>query len=391
MQEKVESDVQANRHIPALDGVRGFAAAMVFVYHYGGGAQSSSLPVRLIGSLTHFGWAGVSLFFVLSGFLISGILWDGFQRPDWWQRFYLRRSLRIFPLYYLALLIAAIVWLATGVRDLTPMLLYVFYLGDVPYFAHQFESMTLSTPLIHFWSLAVEEQFYILWPFMLLWCNGRRLRAKQLILILWTLSLVFRLIMFRVHAPLDWERQFLLGRAGELLAGAYLAIAIRGAAEEKRRLFRWLPAIFIGSFLLILAISVVSGGPDIESPLMSTAGFAICSLLFASVLGLSLQPGVLQSFFSMPLLRWLGKISYGIYVYNLLLRAGFIWITLKLGSYISSNLSYNGYMILLALVALIGTLSLASLSYYTYESFFLRMKDRLSNSSRTNREAVKVG
>src|SRR3984885_4831421 len=110
------SPTRANSgHIPALDGVRGVAAATVFVYHYGGGAQSSFLPLRVMGILLHFAWVGVSLFFVLSGFLISGILWDGYQTPGWWRRFYVRRSLRIFPLYYLALVIAAVIWLALGV------------------------------------------------------------------------------------------------------------------------------------------------------------------------------------------------------------------------------------------------------------------------------------
>src|SRR5271154_6678295 len=79
-------DNQFRRHIPALDGVRGCAAAAVFAFHYGGGAQSSFLPLRVIGNIHHFGWAGVSLFFVLSGFLISGILWDGYQKPSWWRR-----------------------------------------------------------------------------------------------------------------------------------------------------------------------------------------------------------------------------------------------------------------------------------------------------------------
>src|SRR6202000_1096748 len=106
------------------------------IYHYGGGAQSSFLPLRAIGTAIHFGWAGVSLFFVLSGFLISGILWDGYSKSSWWKRFYVRRSLRIFPLYYLAIAGAAIAWLILGVPagELSPLWVYVFYLRNVPLF-----------------------------------------------------------------------------------------------------------------------------------------------------------------------------------------------------------------------------------------------------------------
>src|SRR5271154_7618303 len=79
---------QAPGHIPALDGIRGAAAAAVFIYHYGGGARSSNFAVHLVGETIHLGWAGVSLFFVLSGFLITGILLDSMRRPHWWRTFY---------------------------------------------------------------------------------------------------------------------------------------------------------------------------------------------------------------------------------------------------------------------------------------------------------------
>src|ERR1700689_176380 len=96
-------------HIPALDGVRGAAAATVFIYHYGGGARSADFAFHIVGKTIHLGWVGVSLFFVLSGFLITGILLDSMQRPNWRVTFYIRRALRIFPLYYFALLGAILV------------------------------------------------------------------------------------------------------------------------------------------------------------------------------------------------------------------------------------------------------------------------------------------
>ena len=93
---------------PALDGLRGIAVLMVFLFHYGGGLKSPHLAVRLLGYLTAAGWTGVVLFFTLSGFLITGSLWDSRGNPHWFRNFYARRFLRIFPLYYTALVLSAI-------------------------------------------------------------------------------------------------------------------------------------------------------------------------------------------------------------------------------------------------------------------------------------------
>ena len=88
------------RHYVELDGIRGIAVIAVFLFHYGRGSHSSNLLLRGSAKVVQFGWVGVSLFFVLSGFLITGILWDSRENRGWWRTFYARRSLRIFPLYY---------------------------------------------------------------------------------------------------------------------------------------------------------------------------------------------------------------------------------------------------------------------------------------------------
>jgi peptidoglycan/LPS O-acetylase OafA/YrhL len=363
-------------HIPALDGVRGVAAAMIFVYHYGGGAQSSFLLLRTIGNALHFGWVGVSLFFVLSGFLISGILWDGYRKPGWWRRFYLRRSLRIFPLYYLALVVAAVIWLALGVPAvrLSFLWIYALYLQDAPFFNAQLANPPAGVEMVHFWSLAVEEQFYLVWPFLLALFAGKRRRAIHLILALWASSLVFRVAMLGLNGE-GWSSYFLFGRAGELLAGAYLAMAVRGDSCERERIFRSLPYILGCSLLFLVLIGFASPSLEISTSWWSTAGLAVLSIFFASVIGLSLKPGVVQSVFQTPVLRWLGKISYGIYVYHLLLHPGFLWLVQRM----APNLGSNARAGLIFVVALAGTLGVASLSFYTYESAFLRWKERIGH------------
>ncbi len=377
MQAKSEQTAPLRGHIPALDGVRGFAAATVFIYHYGGGAQSGNPVLRIVGTAIHFGWAGVSLFFVLSGFLISGILWDGYKKPNWWKRFYARRSLRIFPLYYLAILIAVLVGIFVAVpgTTLAPFWIYFLYLGNIPALGSQLAHLPQALPLGHFWSLAVEEQFYLIWPFLLVLCVGKRNTAKRLILALCILSLAYRVVLLAFHAPYAWQGEFLFGRAGELLAGAWLALSLRGDSNERERIFRWLPAVLVASGIALVAIIAASQGPGFETPLMSTIGLFICSLFFTSIVASCLRPGVIQTIFQFPFLRWLGKISYGIYVYHLLLRNGFYWIT----DHLVPNAERNARLGILFCVALVGTLAVASLSFYTFESAFLRIKDRVAH------------
>jgi peptidoglycan/LPS O-acetylase OafA/YrhL len=96
------------------------------------------------------------------------------------------------------------------------------------------------------------------------------------------------------------------------------------------------------------------------------------SVFFASMIGLSLKPGIVQSIFTVAWLRWLGKISYGIYLYHLLLRPGYIWLVHRIAPHLGKDAQFG----LLFVVALAGTLSIASLSFYTYESAFLRLKNR---------------
>ena len=236
----------APRHIPALDGVRGIAAATVFVLHYGGGAQSTFAPIRILGEALHLGWAGVSLFFVLSGFLITGILWDGFRQEHWWRNFYARRSLRIFPLYYLSLLLALLFALTidAGQHNLSSLLVYALYLQNIPtLMAHvvQFAHIVLG----HFWSLAVEEQFYLIWPFLLFAIYRKSPRhAINLCVLGWLLSLAFRTTVVLLHLHQDWAENFLAGRSGELFAGAFLAMLIREPAQQKDAILRSAPLCF---------------------------------------------------------------------------------------------------------------------------------------------------
>jgi peptidoglycan/LPS O-acetylase OafA/YrhL len=373
--------VSQGAHIPALDGLRGLAVLMVLTLHYGGGGASSPfLPVRFVGKLFHLGWSGVSLFFVLSGFLISGILWDSFSSNHWWRNFYLRRSLRIFPLYYFALLLALLAPTAMTHPIAAPFELswsYPLYLQNIP--GLHLRSVESALYVGHFWSLAVEEQFYLIWPF-LLWLAAPSIpRAMMLCAVTWLLSFGFRIVMMGLAADFEWASWFLLARAGELSTGAFLALAIR-RADFRKVVSELSKPILAATAVMLIALFIWSGDVNMEKSSTIAVGYAVFGIFFAALLACCLEKGLWSHVFEWPLLRWIGRISYGVYVYHLLLSAVWLWIAFR----IAPNAGKNGRMALVAFVALIGTLIVANLSYRFIESPFLRLKAKFKELPRVS-------
>jgi peptidoglycan/LPS O-acetylase OafA/YrhL len=360
-------------HIPALDGIRGVAAATVFIYHYGGGARSSVFLVHLAGKAIHLGWVGVSLFFVLSGFLITGILLDSMRRPQWWKTFFIRRALRIFPLYYFALFAVILVGLLlrTPWSQIFPIWPLFLYLQDFPHVA-KIETLSPIFIVGHLWSLAVEEQFYLVWPMLLLFASRRNV-VRRLCVGVFLGSLIFRLWIFGFHLNSEWALYFIVGRAGEMTAGGFLAASLRGSDRERAQIFAAARPVLLSSLAVIMAIVWWANDTDARGPWMATLGITFFSLLFASVIALCLKPGWTERVFRVPMLRWLGKVSYGIYVYHLLLYPLFAWVTHQL----IPNASGKKYLFVLAAVATVGTLTTAWVSFAVLESRFLRLKASL--------------
>lgn len=128
--------------------------------------------MQLFGLANKGGWSGVTLFFVLSGFLITGILWDSYSDEHWWRKFFARRTLRIFPLYFLTLLLVLLASIAGGTAGsvLSGLWIPALFLENMPYLSRVSETLPSPLPIFHLWSIAVEEQFYLVWPFVLYWC-----------------------------------------------------------------------------------------------------------------------------------------------------------------------------------------------------------------------------
>lgn len=312
--------------IPELDGVRGMAMMLVIVWHYFA-VTVQTQP----GSLAAYGmkmfsltWAGVDLFFVLSGFLIGGILLDNRTAPNYLKAFYVRRFCRIFPLYYLMLGLFAVAVAAGWARkgggfawlfgDSLPIWSYATYLQNFTMVNHAGMGpnwMGMS------WSLAVEEQFYLLLPFVIRLAPVRAL--PWLFAILAAGAPVIRVALYLTQSSKGLPGYVLLpGRWDALFLGALGAWALRQPGVRKWLCDRlnWIRLVVLSSGFLVLALLARSQG--IGSLGMTAGGHTVLAVLSLGLVLLSLlsKEGVVATVFRHPGLMWLGTVSYGVYLFH---------------------------------------------------------------------------
>lgn len=352
--------------IGPLDGLRGLAVLAVILYHGSVFEPPSAGAATVLRAAAHFGWAGVDLFFVLSGFLITRILSETRTAENYFRVFYARRFLRIFPLYYSSLLLVV---LAFGVGA-SESAWYWLYASNV--------KMTLDgwppAPLSHFWSLAVEEQYYLVWPLVVQLLPRRALVGLCGGLVL--LVPAARVAGYVLGVPEIGLYVLTPLRLDGLAAGSLLALLFQDLPEPRR----YVPHAVAVLALSTLATGIVvsrAGGPFWGTPPMLTVGFTFLATGFAAVVFLvmalprgSLLPRVLDG----RLLRAAGKVSYGMYVFHwpvtfALREAGFRPAAIAPGAP-----GWAGYFaVLLALVSL-----LAALSWKVLEGPCLALKDRVA-------------
>ncbi|HZQ42878.1 MAG TPA: acyltransferase [Acidobacteriaceae bacterium] len=362
------------RRDPALDGLRGVAILLVYIFHYGGGLRSTNPLVRGLGYFTETGWTGVILFFALSGFLITGSLWDSREERDVLRNFYTRRVLRIFPLYYAVILIALLASIARGTRlaELTPVLLYAGFLQNLPGLVSTALLPISPLPLFHLWSLAVEEQFYILWPALVLFA-GTRSRALNLSLWIVALSEVFRILTHLPIVPPAFATTldpFLLTHAGTLALGAALALALRG--EQWPLIERWAVTAFWSGVALYLLASWRSASFYLSPYPQFTVGLLGVGIASTAIIPIAMRTGRLRSILSSLPLRFLGRISYGFYVLHIFIEP----LIDVLGGHAAHATSGARYQLARFLIAFPITVVLATMSYYLFELPILRYKRR---------------
>jgi peptidoglycan/LPS O-acetylase OafA/YrhL len=311
--ETVPASDLLSAHMDGIDVLRGAAVLAVVVFHgmaYHAPAVEWGGPVaNAIYGLTAWGWLGVNLFFVISGFLITGILDDTLRRQNFYERFYIRRALRILPAYIAVLLLA---W-ATGFVTPNYMAICILFLANMPGFFLRHGYLFYGP----FWSLAVEEQFYLLWPMMY-----RKLRRRGMLvasLALLVICPVLRGLSFAhlLHTGDALSKTWMIG--DNLAMGALLAILLRwrGMTVAKFAALGW-AQLATGAVGLVCLFG--TGRMGAEDVLRNSVGLS-CFLLICG----SAVVGMLCLFRERVLPRWLGgmvflgNISYGLYLIHLLL------------------------------------------------------------------------
>ena len=366
--------------IKPLDGVRGLAILFVIAFHTFNTALSVSpgelhfgfLPRLLIGFCGSM-WSGVDLFFVLSGFLITGILMDSQRGEGYFRNFYVRRALRIFPLYYVVLI--TVLWIVPAVVGLGRLpALYSHLLANQAwlwvYLQNYIQAKGPHTlpGMGHFWSLAIEEQFYWIWPFVVYFCTRRTL-FRICIAICAGVPLL-RLVLF-LNGVQPWAlRHYTFTRFDTLVFGAIAAILVR---EELPALWWRRFAWFLNAVaVLFIAIEVLrTGFVPFEGVATVIGGYSAVAVLFASLIYYCAKgDGILQSMLSAGPLRWFGKYSYAIYILHppidLYYHAS-IQPRIHTTSLALSFLCSFGFVMAIACAG-------AQLSWYLVESPFLKLK-----------------
>ncbi len=369
-------DLLPRRHLPALDAVRGLAILIVTLYRFRGGPDDASLAGQFIFPALNLGMRGVDLFFVLSGFLITGILYDTKHQRHFFRDFYMRRVLRIFPLYY-------------GVLFLSFFVLPALWNGPSPWSQatnHQAWLWTYGANLLiagtgqwnlgcfdHFWSLAVEEHFYLLWP-LVIYCCSRRM-AIRVTVVLAVTSAVSRVAWLAAGGNSAAAEVFTLFRLDALLIGAWIALAARGPQGMTKLVPLARRAVWLTGLLLLPEIILQRRLLTVPTTLYAAFFGALI------VLAITAKPASWsEGFWNSRVLQHLGKYSYAMYVFQYplipLLAALFTAesLTLALGSALWGRLTYIALMFTATWLA-------ALVSWHLYEKHFLKLKTYFGGDS----------
>lgn len=376
------SELETNR-VAALDGLRGCAIIAVMFYHFCHVPYvSNGTGDYIFYNVALAGWVGVDLFFVISGFLITRILLNTRESQRYFRNFYARRALRIFPLYYgylialaLAFALAARFAVAARLPDtLTDKVAGGFegqfwfwtYLSNFAFFAR---GSAVSPATGHLWSLAIEEQFYLVWPLIVYFVRRGPLMKLTVGLIVGALAVRSALTL----AGYDGTQVFVftLSRIDALAWGSLVAMLV--GVVPAWRLLKWAKL----AFCIAAPVAVVTlawFGPRADAnPWMFSGGLSIFPITFAAGLAITVLDGTspISRSLDRPVLKFFGKYSYGLYVVHVIIRglvlAVFPAPILLWGSQIPWQFAF---------MAVAGGLSVAValLSWHLYEQQFLKLK-----------------
>jgi peptidoglycan/LPS O-acetylase OafA/YrhL len=366
-------------HVPALDGVRGLAILLVMLCHFTlyGGIEPKGLLDLAFTRIATSGWIGVDLFFVLSGFLITGILYDTKASAHYFKSFYARRVLRIFPLYYAFLFGFFVLLPAIYSQSRTLQMLaheQAWYWAYLSNFLVAIEGWPKAPGTIgHYWSLAVEEQFYLAWPLVVFSFDRRQLIRICVGLIF--ASLFVRIVLLS-HGEMIAAYVLTPARADTLAVGAWIALVGRGP-DGLRSLTRWARPVAVGTLVVIATLFALRRGFNSEDWRVQVFGYTPIAVFFGAVLvrALGASPSSFTSrFLSHPVLRMFGHYSYALYVFHLPLTtliARKVVNVNELQELLGSQLLGQAVFFVVAGSA---STAVAFASWRLFESRFLRLK-----------------
>jgi peptidoglycan/LPS O-acetylase OafA/YrhL len=371
-----QSPPLASIRLTFLDGVRGLAIIFVLLVHCDVLISPASTLEYVAKKALAPLWIGVDVFFVLSGFLITGILMDTKNGRHYFRSFYVRRILRIFPLYFVALAAAFVILPAFHVLPATPFSEQAWFWS---YLVNWRAAFGHGIPGIdHFWSLAIEEQFYLVWPFLIYFIPNRRI--PLLVIITAGGSIVFRVLMVFLGEPIRYAYFMTPARLDDLAFGALAAYVVRESGLCKR-FAPWITRTAVVSACIFATAAIVGKGFEpnkVPAIVFGTIPIAVLtSLLIIFCVANPAKSLGTRRFLGTPLLAWMGRYSYGIYVFHLAVIA---WAQAA-----SDHINWGGGMgahvlrtAVVAAAAIGSSCLLAFLSYHVIERHFLHLKARFA-------------
>ncbi|WP_158793904.1 acyltransferase [Granulicella sp. L60] len=376
----------SREYFPSLEGIRGYAFLLIFLIHYTEVyKRPSHLALYPLYLLQNTAWFLVPIFFVLSGFLITRILLYTREREGYFRVFYLRRAVRIFPLYYLTILPIGLFGL---LRHWPLQPAHLLYLVDLQNFSHigwNFSRYVLShVTMVHLWSLAVEEQFYLVWPLIIWMIPTEKLLLRVSYGVI-AFCFLFRLAWPLTHLPYDGAYFYTTTRVDAIIIGAILAV-YHGRVGLWERLAKVSRILIPVAWGIMIALTIVRGtglttdyfGVAFSIPMMNLIGTAFVIL--------ALHPGsIVQRVCSGNLICRFGRLTYALYLFHLLYAHTFTQVFAgKLDRYLPHVLSEA----LMISAAFAFTLLLAMLAYRFIELPAMSWKDKFVYGPRSSREVV---
>lgn len=369
-----QSIERVQRYQPSLAGVRGYGFLLVFCGHYflaGELAHPNTFRLKALTAISSIALFAVPSFFVLSGYLIGGILYHTRHREGYFKIFYTRRLLRVFPAFYITLLTMGCFAIYLGIHLNSFYWIHFLYIQNlIPNYLNHHVGGPFST--LHFWSLAVEEQFYLIWPLVVwLFPERRKLIAIACGLIAMTWAL-------RFAAPLIWispseMMYFTPTQADAILEGVLLGLLREGPVYERIKPFAKWVVIFGGTTVIILALW--KGEPWARTYWGAEIWIPIVNLTSSAVVMMVMDEGSLVNRLCSQ--RWicgLGALSYSMYVFHFTFASYFMGsVTPELAMHMRQSFA----ILLSGALAFVTTLVLGLLSYLLIEAPVFRMKHHL--------------